>query len=374
MRATRLDESVFDDLANRSGEDLISAFLPTHLTGRDVAQDRIHLKNQLSDAEETLADLGYKPRARQDRLAGARELLDDLEFWEHQSAGLAVFVDEDGAVTPVSSTKRLSPSSVVMPVFMLRPLIADIRTITAPVLALTKDAVALFEATGSDVEPMDVELPSYDDVNWFVDREKELQQHPDHVGTERSRHGHEPSSRADEDVARFLREVDSALTGYESETPLIVLGDDDIVSRFANHSERATQSPANSGITAPFGLDDVRSSIRELLAELEEKRVDAIRAEAIDRLGEGRATGDIEEALPAALSGRVGSIVIDRQSPPVWGRLDRATYDVETHESHQPGDVDLLDRLVVWARDNGASVTSTDTEIDGRPFIAIFRY
>lgn len=374
MRAVKLDESVFDDLALGSGEDLISTFIPTHKKGREVAQDRIHLKNQLSAVEEVLADLGHKPRERKERLATARQLLDDLEFWEHQDAGLAVFVDEDGGVTPVSSTKPLEPAALVMPVFMLRPLIADIDPVSAPVLALTKDAVALFAATGPEVATVNVDLPSYDDVNWFVDRETQRQQHPDQVGTGRNRHGHEPSSKADEDFARFLREVDSALKGFESEMPLVVLGDDDLVSRFANHSERATVSPDNSGITAPFAVEDVRRRVSPLVAQLEEERVDSALAWAIDRLGEGRATTDIHEALPAAATGRVGSIVMAREAPAVWGRLDESTQTVETHESHRPGDVDLLDRLVVWARDNAATVTSRVTAVDDSSFIATFRY
>lgn len=374
MRARHLDGPLFDEVAGRSGKDLISIFIPTHHKGPEVAQDRIHLKSQLSEAEEGLGALGYKPRERETRLAAAWDLLDDLEFWEHQREGLAVFIDEDGSVNPVSSTSRLSPASMVMSVFMLRPLIADIHAVTAPVLALTKDAVALFSATESDVEQLDVQFPSYDNVNWFVDREKQRQQHPDHVGTERSLHGHEPSARADEDLARFLREIDAALRGLKTETPLIVLGDDHIVARFANHSGRDTVSPENSGVTAPFTIDEIRSRVTETLARMKEQLVTAARSEAVDRLGEGSATADIDDALPAAISGRIGSIVVDRESPPVWGRLDLTTLETQTHESHQPGDVDLLDRLVAWARANGGEVTPVDDPIDGRPFIATYRY
>lgn len=374
MRPERPDEHLFDDLEARSGRDLISIFIPTLQKGRDVAQGRIRLKNQLSGLDETLAELGYKPREREDRLGAARELLDDHEFWEHQDAGLAVFVAEDGKTTPVSSADSFAPWSVVMPVFMLRPLIADMHALSAPVLALTKDAVALFATSGLDVEVLDVELPSYADVNWFVDREPQGQQHPHRVGSEGNRHGHEPSSRADEDIARFLREVNSSLQRFAANTPLIVLGDDDLVSRFAHHAEREIVSPPNSGITAPFDIDDVRRMVRTPLGRLREERVGAARSEAIDHLGLGQGTTDIEEALTAVISGRVGSVVIARDAAPIWGRLDLTTYEVETHGDHQPGDVDLLDRLVVWARDKGASVTATETSIDGRPFIAGYRY
>ncbi len=203
MRATRLDEAVFDNLAEQSGENLISVFVPTHRAGRVVAQDRIHLKNQLSSADDILSGLGWKPRERSERLSKARELLDDVEFWEHQDAGLAVYIDAAGDVTTISSSRDLDPSALVMPVFLLRPLVADIQPITAPVLALTIDEVALFTASEAAVARMDVELPSYDDVNWFVDRETQRQQHPDSAEPE------SPRARGIDPHRRGLRQVSS---------------------------------------------------------------------------------------------------------------------------------------------------------------------
>lgn len=374
MRPTRLDEAVFDELAASSGEDLISVFIPTHRAGRQVAQDRIHLKNQISSVDEALSDLGLKPRERSERLSRATALLDDVEFWEHQDAGLAVFIHDDGSVSPVSSSRPLKAFGVVMPVFMLRPLVADIHPVTAPVLALTMDAVALFNATEGTVEVMGVDLPSYEDVNWFIDREPQRQQHPDTAGSGRNRHGHEASSKSDEDFARFLREVDSAVKDLDSESPLIVLGDDDMVARFSKHSERETVSPRNSGIRAPFSESQVRDMVAETLASMAESRVESAITNARDQLGTGMGTTSIGEALPAAVSGRVGEVVIDRQAAPVWGRLNESSLEVDVHEEKRPGDVDLLDRLVVWARDNGASLMSSETAVDDRAFIATFRY
>jgi hypothetical protein len=374
MRAARLDESAFDDLAATSGEDLISVFLPTHKKGRDVNQDKIRLKNQLSAIDDRLAALGWKPRQREERLAQARGLLDDLEFWEHQEAGLAVYIDDQGDVIPFASGRPLASDAWVMPVFMLRPLLAELNGIELPVLALTKDDVSLFSSSQLGLEEVSAELPSYEEVNWFVDREKERQQHPDMVGTDRSRHGHEPSAHRGEDLARFLREVDSAIEGFNKETPLIVLGDDDMVARFANVSERATLSPANSGVRAPFSSDEILEKIGPLILEFDTDRTAKAERVARDQLGVGKAGVDIEDSVPAAVGGRIGSVLIDRTALPIWGRLDEVSMEVEIHPNQEPGDVDLLDRLVVWARANGAEIISTESISDGRPFIATFRY
>jgi hypothetical protein len=374
MRATRLDAAVFDALASTNGEDLISVFLPTHKKGRDIAQDRIHLKNQLSAAEEVLAGLGWKPRQRSQRLSKARDLLDDLEFWEHQEAGLAVYIDDRADVVAVSSTRPLETVASVMPVFMLRPLAADLHKFNIPVLALTKDQVALFTASEVEVNEIPAELPSYDDVNWFVDREKERQQHPDHVGTDRGRHGHEPAERRDEDLARFLREVDAAIEVFEADTPIIVLGDDDVVARYAHVSRRPTLSRPNSGIRAPFSSDEILDRVDSIVADLDRQRIEEALSTARDQLGVDMATVEIEEAIPASAGGRVERVVVDRTATAIWGRFDEMSQKVEVHDAHQPGDVDLLDRLVVWSRGNGAEIVSTDTGVDGRSFVATFRY
>lgn len=119
MRPLTLDRDLFDEMANRGGSDLISIFTPTHSKGRDVSQDRIRLKNLLGNADSDLEELGFKPRERKDRLRNARDLLDDREFWEHQAEGLAIYIDDDGEVNPVSLDHEVAESAYVMPVFVI---------------------------------------------------------------------------------------------------------------------------------------------------------------------------------------------------------------------------------------------------------------
>ena len=374
MRPTRLDESLFVDLAERSGRGLISSFIPTHAKGRQVAQDRIHVKNQLTEADEVLSDLGYKPQERNERLAPARGLLDDVEFWEHQAGGLALFIGDNGEFEAVSTSDSPQPSSVVMPVHLLRPLLGDLYDLVVPVLALTRDEVSLYVASGHGVRRLSDDLPSFGDVNWFVDRETQRQQHPDHSGTSRSRHGHEDASGSDEDLARFLREVDSALREFPAAVPMVVLGDDDLAARFANRSERETISPPNSGLASPISQQEIEECIEPVMAELVvDRRQEAI-GDARDRLGMGAGSTQLEEALPAVMSGRVATVIVHTEAAPVWGRFDESAFDVEIHDHARPGDVDLIDRLVVWAHRRGADIISSPEPFDGQAFAVLYRY
>jgi hypothetical protein len=375
MKPNELDTDLFDRLSERRGKDLISIVIPTHQKGRDVAQDPIRLKNELSNVESQLEDLGWKPRERSDRLVQARALLDDKEFWEHQSAGLAVFVDDESQITPVSIPVNVEPASYLAQVFHLRHLVPGMGLARVPILVLTKNAVRLMYGSKFVIEQVEADLPeSFDDVNWFVDREKERQQHPDRVGAARNRHGHEPSSREDEDRNRFLRAVAEALPRDLLSGPLVVLGDDDLVERFGSVIDFETVSPRNSGVSRPE--DD--SAILELAVPAMERIETARESEALkgamDRLGVGGASTSIGDALPAAVSGRVGDLVITRGISPVWGRLDATEMTVDVHDEPRPGDVDLLDRLVVESKKTGAKITTVAESIEGDSFIATHRY
>lgn len=375
MKPVQLDIELFDLLAARSGSDLISIFIPTHRKGRDVAQNPIRFKNQLSRVDDHLQGLGWRTSERSERLAEAGSLLDDQEFWEHQSAALALYVDDEGSVTPVSVPVGIEQSYYVGQVFHLRYLVPSMGLAKVPILVLTKNAVRLFHGSKLAIEEVEADLPeSFDDVNWFVDREKERQQHPDRVGTSRARHGHEPSQRADEDRDRFLRAVAEALPNELDGDPMVVLGDDVLVERFRAMAALETVSPERSGVSNAGDQTLIHDLARPAILQIEGARESEVLKEAMDRLGVGRATTSIVEALPAAVSGRVGEVVVARDAPPMWGRLDATELRVETREEPGPGDVDLIDRLVVESRGTGATVTTVGDDVEGDSFVASYRY
>ena len=375
MKPLELHTDLFDQLSERRGKDLISVVIPTHQRGREIAQDPIRLKNELSEVEDRLEDLGWKPRQRSERLSNARSLLDDKEFWEHQSAGLALFIDDESNVTPVSVPVEVEAASYVAQVFHLRHLVPGMGLARVPVLVLTKNAVRLLYGSKFVIDAVDADLPeSFDDVNWFVDREKRRQQHPDRPGTARNRHGHEPSSREDEDRNRFLRAVADALPRDRLAGPLVVLGDDDLVERFGNVVDFETVSPRNSGVSRPEDDSALLDLAIPAMQKIEDARESEALKQAMDRLGVGNATTSILEALPDAVSGRIGDLVMTRGIDPIWGRLDATEMTVDVHDEPKPGDVDLLDRLVVESRRTGSSITTVAEPIEGDSFIATHRY
>ena len=375
MRALTIDDSLFDDLASRSAEDLISIFIPTHPAGREISQDPIRLKNQLAAAGDELAGRGHRPRDRAERLERANDLLGDRDFWEHQGSSLAVYIDADGEVVPIGLSHNVPELAFVMQVFEMRPLIADLSSEDHQVLVLTRGGVRLYRFGLEAAIAVDIDLPdSFDDVNWFVDREPQPQQHPDRAGVARSGHGHDSSTPEAEDTSRFLRAVALALPPEMRSDPLVVLGDDDVVERFAQVYEGEIVSPPHSGVTDPNSPQLVADIAAAAVAQIEASAREELRSDLLDEIGVGRATTNLEQALPDAVAGRVGRVAVRHWAGPVWGRFDEFSFDVRKTGEPGPGDVDLLDRLVVEARKTGADLFPLDDDIEGSPFVAAYRF
>jgi len=373
VRPVDLDRATFDRFAAASGEVLVSIFLPTQVRGDEVDQGRIRLKNLLADADEALQTVGWRSRQRDARLTQARDLLDDVEFWQHQQHGLVVYVDEEGHCTSVALPAGADERVVVANTFHLRPLLPSLEPLELPVLAMTMSGVRLYRVTQEAIRKVPADLPkSFEDVNWFVDREKQRQQHADRAGGQGLRHGHEPSDARHEDVSRFLRAVEDAIPPTDSADALIVLGDVDLVARFAVLSER--EILAGRHVADVDDEADLREAAGPLLVERERSAMSALLDIARTHLSTESAITDLAEALEAAVSGRVDRLLLRRELAPAWGRFDPATLELSIDREQRPLLVDLYDRLAVHAMGTGAAVTTTKEAIDGRDFVAVPRY
>ncbi|MFM7062534.1 MAG: hypothetical protein ACKO04_03440 [Actinomycetes bacterium] len=69
----------------------VSIYLPTHRFRPDIGEDPLRLRGLLDDAHARLCALGLRSPHAWEVLAPHRELLGRLDFWLHQSFGLALF-------------------------------------------------------------------------------------------------------------------------------------------------------------------------------------------------------------------------------------------------------------------------------------------
>lgn len=127
-------------IAPRKGA-CMSIYMPTHRAGRDVAQGPIRLKNLLREAESQLVDRHGDNRSMLGVVEPARLLLDDTQFWRHQSDGLAIFSGM-GEFDTFRLPASFSEVTKVGDRFYLKPLLAYLsRDMPFYVLRLSLDAI-----------------------------------------------------------------------------------------------------------------------------------------------------------------------------------------------------------------------------------------
>lgn len=375
MRPMMLDEGLFDEVAKTRGDALVSILMPTHTKGPETAQDRIRLKNALSDVEEMMDRAGWRRSDRESRLEKARGLLDDEDFWAHQGRGLALYIDGEGGLRSVALGEAPPDVCTVADSFHIRHLLVELMEEILPALVLTKGAVALYSVDGGGAHAIEADLPaSFDDVNWFMDREPQEQRHADSSGSAGVRHGHDPSDRMTEDLHRFLRAVSQAVIDAIGTGPLVVLGDEPLIDDFRRIDDRKVVALGLDGTGRFDSPAEIGKRVRPIIADRVAAALAANNQAARDALGTADTVTLFPDVLYAAVSGRLSDVYLQRDAPPVWGRFDAAALDAAAGSEHSVGRVDLLDRLVDSARMTGAEVRVMEGDADGSQFVGVRRF
>lgn len=379
-------------LAQQASGIHVSMFLPTHPAGQDALQDPIRYKNLVRDAERQLLEGGMKPREASAFLEPAQALMEDTTFWQHQRDGLAVFIGEDDfhyyhLPFQVEELLVIAQSYYVKPVL---PLFTNNGHFF--ILAVSQNAVRLFEATRHTISQMDLpeETPeSIDEALQLDDPEKQLQFHTGTAsasagGGQRAGvfHGHGGGGGEEkkEELERYLNLLDTALKPVwrEQQAPLVLAGVDYLLPIYQKVSEYAHIMP--EGITGnpeqlrPEELHEQAWMIVEphFLQELGNV-VDAYQQLASTE----QASENVEAIVAAAAYGRVDKLIVAVDAQ-IWGTFDTATGKVVQRptDQRQADDLPLLDFAAMQTLQSGGTVyaLTQDEMVSDSPAVAVFRY
>ena len=383
---TLLTKEQIEQLAAQRNGPRVSIYLPTHRAGRETSQDPIRLKNLLAGAEQELVAQGMRSATAQELLQPATDLLNDRQFWLHQSDGLAVFLAANG-MRAFRLPLRVEELRVVSPYYHVKPLLGLLgRDGRFFVLAISLQRVRLFEARRDTIREIDLwDIPqTLRDAVGYDWAERSLQFHtgagPGKGGMRRAMfHGHgSPKDDAKQEITTFLRLVDEGVTALlrGERIPLVLAGVEYVMAIYRSVTSYPDVLP--DGVEG--NADDV--SPEELLTRawpvvkprfIAEQRIAAERYEAL--VGTGRASSDLTEVLRAAFAGRVETLLaaLDTQR---WGTFDETSQRAEVHPERRPGDGDLVDLAAIRALATGADVYAVEPErVPGRGAVAAtFRY
>ena len=124
---------------------------------RKTQQNSIRFKNMLRAAEERLQKVGLRSPDAASLLSSAETLVNNADFWRHQSDGLALFIDPQGNMSRYSVPINFSELVIVTRRFHLKPLL---RLLSGDgrfyVLALSQGDLRLLEGTRHSVSEVDL--------------------------------------------------------------------------------------------------------------------------------------------------------------------------------------------------------------------------
>ncbi len=377
-------------LSGRREKAAVSIFIPTHQAGADTRENRIRFKNATREAERLLANRGTDPKAAQALLEPATRLVEDNNFWQHQRAGLAMFLAE-GETYRYRTPRAFDELVTVSDRFHLKPLLPlltdDGRFY---VLAANLGNTRLFEASRDNIGEMDLEETptSLDEALKYDDPEESLQQHT--VSTTSGAPGradaafHGTGAEADDrkmKILRFFRKLDNGVrealgNAVSQGVPLVFMGVDYLFPLYkeANHythllGEAVSHDPDR------LSPDEVRERAWETVQPHFHKKQEKARGRLEEALAKDLGSSDLQELLPASTDARIETLFV-AVGAQRWGRYDEEARQAEFHGEEEKGDEDLLDFVAVQTLLNGGVVYAVAPgDVPGESMAAaIFRF
>lgn len=344
---TLLEKEKLDKLAVKKQDFCISIYIPTHQSGENK-DSLIRLKNQLSQIEDSLLELGVKSSELQHYTDPIYRLLQDSSFWRHLSKTLVILKSQDTFICqPFSFETR--EFSMVSDRFYLLPLLDAYRpNEDFYILQLSLNQNQLFHANPhgyTQIEtdehlPQNIETVIGSDV-----RQKSLQYRS---GQTQSGHGlyhgkGEGKEDKEKEILKYLQAVSDGVNQLigNSDRPLVIASVEHIYAHFKQLSDYKAIFPKcvagnyDNGNSAQLHakacsllksyLDQNRTNRKKQYAEISQQT-----------------TTDLNELLLAASGGRIATLSI-KKGVNTWGFFDVENGIIKVHEEKEPLDYCLLD-------------------------------
>ncbi len=372
-----LTKEQFEELAKFDSNPCVSIFIPTVRAGKDVLEekDKINLKSQWKKAVEELKNMGY-PQDKIDKMGKpVFDLMDDRDFWRHQSDGLALFL-ADGFSRQYTLPIYFEAYTYVADHFYLKPLVpmfnGDGRFF---LLHLQLDKVKLYEATQysiGEVEIGDLTPDQLEDRVGYDYEEKnskhKTQRSSGGAGAEGSstQHGYEAANRdRKNEILRFFRAVDKGI--YEvlnnESVPLIVACQDSFfpiykeASRYKNLYPKPVPGNPEADHESIFSLhaaalDTLEPHFRK---EREEKMAQ------FNDLNPSRTSTSVSDIIPAIYEGKVDTLFLQNRED-IWGNYNENMASVDVHEEKRNGSLSLMNLAAVKVVEQNGTVYLIEEE------------
>jgi len=380
-----INETKFKELADKRGRHLTSIFIPTNRANQEQ-KDQIRLKNALKSAKEKLMASGLTDEEARKQLKPASALLEDSQFWNHLSDGLAIFIAPEFFHTEQVPVK-FDAYEYVGDHFYLRPLLPLLNNKDRFfLLAVSLKEVRFFEGHQYSITPVDIDdlVPmGMESIYDYADLPDALQHHAGEKvqgqeATVYHGHGYGEDDKK-EDIKGYLRLVNKGLMKmlHDEQPPMILASVDYLYSLYKEVNDY--NYLLDDFISGNPDRDDPVLLHEKAWPIVEEKLGNDYGTEVErfqEQLSKEKASSMLNEVVPAAVYGKVDTLFVNRDYR-VYGTFDKEKNELTVHDAYQPGSHDLIELAAVQTYLNGGSVHSVDRTslpVTTANVNAIFRY
>ena len=387
-----LTKEQFESLARFDNNPCISIYIPTQRAGKEVLEEKAKydLKSQWKKVFEKLKAMNVS-QEKIDKLGKPVEgLLEDKNFWRHQSDGLAIFV-ADGFFEHYTLPINFETYVYVSDHFYIKPLVTmfsgDGRFY---LLHLQLEDVKLYEATRYSIGEVDVEdlTPNQLEDRVGYDYEEKHRKHKtqrNNIGAHPSgtstQHGYEATTRdRKNEIERFFRAVDKGIYGilHNESVPLVVACQDSYfpiykeVSRYNNLYHQVVPGNPEADYDSMYHLHE---AALEVLEPHFRKELDT-KVEEFRELNPERTSSSISDIFPAIYEGKVDTLFLENRED-LWGNYNENMASVQVDEESTSGNLSLLNLAAVKVIEQGGQVFLLEREFmpnKDSKMNAVFRY
>ncbi|MEA5472389.1 hypothetical protein [Spirulina sp. 06S082] len=352
-------------LTTASNSTCISIYSPIERLGIETQQNPIRLKNLVRQAIEKLLALGMREQDAKELLQPIYEL-DNDDFWQHQSDGLAIFLSANQFhyyCLPIAFPEL----TVVGDRFHLKPLLQLISGDGMfSVLALSQNQVRLFQGTHYHLD--EVELTNVPTniaaALQYDDSEKSLQVH---TGSSKGNSGifHGQGAGNEDrkhDLLSYFRQVNNGLESFlkKQQTPLILAGVDYLLPIYHEANTYAHLLPDGiPGNPKTLTLEELHTQAWQIAQPYFDLAKGATISHYEELQGGDKTANTIEKVLPAAYLQRVETLFVPINKN-IWGVFDPVGNSIQIHPQQETGDEDLLDLAALHTLTNGGTVYAVE--------------
>ena len=360
-----LSKEDFTSLALFTGEVCVSIFIPTQRGGKEVLErkNQRHLKSQWKEVKTKLEKDGMSKEKIENMSNSISKLIDDGDFWRHQSDGLAVFLAEN-VFEHYTLPVYFEEHHYIGKEFYLKPLVPMFSGKGRfYILEIQLKHVALFEASNFSIVKIDVEdlIPSrLEERVGFDFEEKALQFNSQGAGGGIfNMHGHAGADREKKDeIFRFFRAVDQGIDKiiHDETVPLVVSCEDHLfpIYKEANTYNNLFDESIPGNPNDSKNVLELHSKAVEHLKPYFEKERNQ-KMEAFKEKVPERTSTSVTDRLPSIYEGKVDTLFLENRED-IFGTFDEENMKVKIEDGQTSNNISLMNLAAKKVIEQGGSV------------------